>query len=175
MVLGQSDFVLFILLALFGTMEPNAPTPNPDPSGLRPPPRPPHGTAPGLGPEGGDSRKFTITKSAEGEGKFARQSGGLSHYGHVIVRVESNERGKGSTISSEVSDSAIPKQYLKIVTETVHMMLDYAYEERPVVDVIVRVVGGSWDEQSSSDLAFRMASIFAIKNAVKSAGPVPIE
>lgn len=113
--------------------------------------------------------------SAEAEGKFARRSGGLSHYGHVIVRVEPNERGKGSVIGSEVSDSAIPKQYLKIVNETVRMMLDYAYEERPVVDVIVRIVGGSWNAQSSSDLAFKMASIFAIKNAVRNAGPMPIE
>src|ERR1019366_1102677 len=107
-------------------MEPNAPTPNPEPSGLRPPPGPPHRTAVGLGPEGGGSRKFTITKSAEGEGKFARQSGGLSHYGHVIVRVDPNGRGKGPMISSEVSESAIPKQYLKAVTETVRMMLDHA-------------------------------------------------
>lgn len=156
-------------------MQPNAETPNPDPSGRRPPPRPPHRTVVGLRPEGGDSRKFTITKSAEGESKFDRESGGRSHYGHVVVRVEPNGRGKGPVISSEVSDSAIPKQYLKAVTETVRMMLDYAYGERPVVDIIVRIVGGSWDEKSSSDLAFRMASIFAIKNAVKSAGPIPIE
>ena len=128
----------------------------------------------GLGPEG-DSRKFTITKSAEGEGKLARQSGGLPHYGHVIVRVEPNGRGKGPIVSSEVSESAIPKQYLKAVTETVRMMLDYAYEEHPVVDIIVRIVGGSWDEHASNELAFRMASIFAIKNAVKSADPMPIE
>jgi len=78
-------------------------------------------------------------------------------------------------ITSEVSDTAIPNQYLKTVTETVRMILDYAYEERPVVDIIVRIIGGSWDEQSSTDLAFRMATIFAIKNAVKSAGPRPIE
>jgi elongation factor G len=156
-------------------MEPNAPTPNPDPSGLRPPPPPPHRTAVGLGPDGGDSRKFIVTKSAEGEGKFARESAGLFQYGHVIVRVEPNGRGKGPTISSEVSERAIPKQYLGSVTETLHMMLDHAYEERPVVDIIVRIVGGSWDEQSSTDLAFRMATIFAIKNAVKSAGPMPIE
>ncbi len=78
-------------------------------------------------------------------------------------------------ISSEVSESAIPKQYLKAVTETVRMMLDYAHEERPVVDIIVRIVGGSWDEHASNELAFRMASILAIKNAVKSAEPMPIE
>src|ERR1035441_2929630 len=114
-------------------MEPNTPTPNPEPSGLRPPPRPPHPTGVGLGPEGGDSRKFAITKSAAGEGKFARQSGGLPHYGHVIVQVEPNGRGKGPVVSNEVRDGAIPKQYLKVVTETLRMMLDYAYEERPVV------------------------------------------
>ena len=156
-------------------MEPNAPTPNPEPSGLRPPPRPPHRTTVGLVPEGGGSRKFTITKGAEGEGKFARQSGGVPNYGHVIVRVEPNRKGKGPIVSSEVSDGAIPKQYLTAVTETVRMMLDYAYEESPVVDIIVRIVGGSWDEHASNELAFRMASIFAIKDAVKKAEPKPIE
>lgn len=78
-------------------------------------------------------------------------------------------------ISSEVSESAIPKQYLETIIETLRMMLDYAYEEHPVIDIVVRIVGGSWDEHTSSDLAFRMASIFAIKNAVKSARPIPIE
>src|SRR5690242_1184300 len=112
-------------------MEPNTPTPIPEPSGLRPPPRPPHRTAVGLVPEGGDSRKFTITKDAEGEGKFARQSGGFPNYGHVIVRVEPNGKGRGLIVSCEVSDSVIPRQYLAAVTETVHMMLDYAYENRP--------------------------------------------
>ena len=78
-------------------------------------------------------------------------------------------------VSNEVGESAIPKHYLETITETLHMMLDHAYEERPVVDIIVRVVGGSWDERFSSEIAFRMASIFAIKNAVKSADPIPIE
>jgi elongation factor G len=159
-------------------MEKNDPKPDPKPSGIRPPPRPPQRTAVGLGPDDDDSdnkRRFTITKGADGEGKFIRQSGGIAHHGHVMVRVEPNGRGKGITISSEVSDAMIPQRYIKSVTDMIREALDYGYEDRPVVDIVVRIVGGSWDESASNDLAFKMAGIFAIKDAVKKAEPVSIE
>jgi elongation factor G len=92
-----------------------------------------------------------------------------------MVRVEPNGRGKGITISSEVSDAMIPQRYIKSVTDMIREALDYGYEDRPVVDIVVRIVGGSWDESASNDLAFKMAGIFAIKDAVKKAEPVSIE
>ena len=159
-------------------MKPDAPKPEPKPSGVKPPPRPPQNTTVGLGPEDDHPDKklpVTITKGAEGEGKFVRPSGGVSHHGHVIVRVEPNGRGEGVIISSEVSDSAIPRRYIKPVTETIREALGYGYDDRPVADVIVRVVGGSWDEHASSEVAYRMASIFAVKDAIKKAGPVTLK
>lgn len=159
-------------------MEKNDPNPDPKSSGIRPPPRPPRLTAVGLGPDDSDSdkkRRFTIRERADGEGTFIHHSGGVAHHGHVIVRVEPNGRGKGIRISSEVSDATIPQRYIKSVTEIIREALDYAYEDRPVVDIVVSIVGGSWDESASSELAFKMADIFAIKDAVKKAAPMPIE
>ncbi len=92
-----------------------------------------------------------------------------------MVRVEPNGRGQGITISSEVSDAMIPRRYIKPVTDMIREALDYGYEDRPVVDIIVRIVGGSWDESASNELAFKMAGIFAIKDAVKKAEPMTIE
>jgi elongation factor G len=167
-----------VLLALSSAMEKNDSKPEPKPSGSKPPPRPPKRTAVGLGPEDDDSdqkRRVTITKGAEGEGKFIHQSGVVAHHGHVILRVEPNCQGNGITISSEVSDSMIPERYIKLVIETIREALDYGYEDRPVVGITVRIVGGSWDESASDELGFKMAGIFAIKDAVKRAEPMVIE
>jgi elongation factor G len=157
-------------------MEKDNPKPDTKPAGSRPPPRPPHRTAVGLCPEDDFNKKrsFTVTKSADGEGKFIRQSGGVAHHGHVIVRVAPNVRGKGITINSEVSDRAIPERYIKPVTDMIREALEYGYENRPVIDIIVRIVGGSWDKDASDELAFRMAGIFAIKDAVRKAEPMAI-
>jgi elongation factor G len=157
--------------------------PKPQPSGNRPPPRPPSRTAVGLGPDGKDSDgdgsdkkgHSTITRVATGEGRFIRQSGGRGQYGHVIVKIEPNLRGKGIEIISDVSDSAIPAKYIKPVTDAVREALGAnGVLGNPVVDIIVRVVDGSFDETDSSDLAFKMAGIFAIKDAVKKADPIMI-
>jgi len=161
----------------FEHMEPNAPRPDPKTSGVPPPPRPPRGTTAGLSPEDDDSSKkrpVTITKGAEGEGKFIRPSGGVSRHGHVIVRVDPNSKGKGTIISSEVTDDMIPERYIKSATKGIREALDYGYEDRPVVDIVVRIVGGSWDRIASDELAFTMAGILAIKDAVKKAEPMTI-
>ena len=92
-------------------MEKDNTQPEPDPSGNRRPPRPPNRTAVGLGPEGDDSdkgRRFTITKVADGEGRFIRTAAGRDHYGHVIVRIEPNRRDKGIVISSNAPGDIIP-------------------------------------------------------------------
>jgi elongation factor G len=155
-------------------MDKNDPKPDPKPSGKRPPPRPPKRTVVGFeDDDSGRKGRVTITKSADGEGKFIRQSGGRGHHGHIIVRVEPNGRGKGSVISSEVSGGSIPEEYIKATTEGIRLLLED--EDRPVVDIIVRIVGGSLDERDSNELAFTMAGIFAIKDALKEAGTVAIE
>jgi elongation factor G len=158
-------------------MESDAPKPEPKASRVGPPTGPPSRTAIGLDPgnDGGKKYRFTIAGGAFGERKFIRESAGRRHYGHVIIRVEPNAKGGGVIINSEASDDTIPQQYVKPAIEGMRLALDEGCADGPVVDVIVRIVGGSWDKIASNDLAFKMAGIFAIKDAVKKAGPIPIE
>ncbi|MFO1514233.1 MAG: hypothetical protein U1F83_15190 [Verrucomicrobiota bacterium] len=160
-------------------MEENKPQPETNPTGDRPPPRPPNRTTVGLGPDGDDSdykRRVTITRSADGEGKFIRQSGGIAHHGHVIIKISPNGRGMGTVISCVAPVDAIPDEYIKPITDMIREALDEGvYDGRPVVDILVRIVGGSWDKSASNEMAFKMAGIFAIKDAIKKAVPIAIE
>jgi elongation factor G len=129
-------------------------------------------------------KKATITKHANGEGRFIRQSAGRGQHGHVIVKIEPNERGKGVEITSEVSSGTIPAKFIKPVTDGVREALDGGVaignptvdgNLHPIVDIVVRIVGGSFDETASSELAFRLAGIFAIKDAMKKADAIILE
>jgi elongation factor G len=144
--------------------------PNPIPSGSRPPPRPPKLTATGLD-DHNDKRRFTVTKAADGEGKFIRKA----HYGHVVVRLEPSSRGKGVTILNEMTEGAIPDRFVSSMTEGIRESLVFGIEGAPVVDVAVRILDGSWNSHDSGDLDFKMAGIFAIKDAIKHAEPVSID
>jgi hypothetical protein len=166
------------LLAPSSVMGKDNQQPKPKPAGNRAPPAPPRRGAVGLGPDGDDSdkKRVTITKAANGEGKFIRQSGGVASHGHVIIRIEPNGRGKGIAISSDVPDGVIPEKYIKPATEGIREALDCGVlDGRPMVDIIVRIVGGSSDEIASNDLAFKMAGIFSIKDAITKAESVEID
>jgi elongation factor G len=153
--------------------------PETKPAGNKPPPRPPRRTATGLISDGDDDNKrhVTITKAAEGEGKFIRKSDDfVRHYGHVMVKIEPNGRGKGIMISSDAPVGTVPEEYIKPVTDVIREALDEGvYDGRPVVDIIVRIVGGSSDIVASDELAFKMAGIFSIKDALAKAEPIAIE
>lgn len=151
-------------------------------AGDRPPPRPPILTAVGLVPDGDDSNKnfaITITRAAEGDGKFIRKTGGMGQYGHVKVKIEPNGRDSGAEIINEASRSAIPTEYVEAATAGTREALagyeDADVVQLPTVDIIVRIVDGSFDENDSSDLAFKMAGIFAVKEAIKKADPIMIK
>ena len=118
----------------------------------------------------------TILKSADGEGKFIRQSGGKGQYGHVCVKIEPNEKGKGVEVINEIVGGAIPKEFIKPATEGIlEGANNGAVAGYPVVDVIVRIVDGSFHEVDSSELAFKMAGIFGFKEAMKKATPILLE
>ncbi|MHC1769553.1 MAG: elongation factor G [Verrucomicrobiia bacterium] len=118
----------------------------------------------------------TLTKAAEGEGKFIRQSGGRGQYGHAILRVEPNAPGKGVEIESKVVGGNIPKEYIPAVIDGVEEALaGGVLAGYPMVDVKVFVMDGSFHEVDSSELAFKMAGIFAFKEAAKGAAPVLLE
>ena len=118
----------------------------------------------------------TVTKSAEGEGKFIRQSGGRGQYGHACVTLAPNERGKGVEIENKIVGGTIPKEYIPAVIDGVEEAIKGGVlAGYPMVDVKVEVVDGSFHEVDSSELAFKMAGIFALKDAVKKANPILLE
>jgi elongation factor G len=118
----------------------------------------------------------TVKGSAEGEGKFIRQSGGKGQYGHAIITLEPNQKGKGIEVLNETVGGSIPKEYIK---PTIDGILEGANNGtvagHPVVDVIVKIIDGSFHEVDSSELAFKMAGIFAFKDAMKKANPILLE
>ncbi len=118
----------------------------------------------------------TVTKSAEAEGKFIRQSGGKGQYGHVVVKLEPNVKGKGVEVVNEVVGGAIPKEFIKPATDGIYEGANNGVVAGyPVVDVIVRIIDGSFHEVDSSELAFKMAGIFGFKEAMKKANPILLE
>jgi elongation factor G len=118
----------------------------------------------------------TITKPAEGEGKFIRQSGGRGQYGHALVTVAPNERGKGIEIEDKIVGGVIPKEYIPAVIDGVQEALaGGVVAGYPMVDMKIQVVDGSFHEVDSSELAFKMAGIFALKDAAKKANTILLE
>jgi len=118
----------------------------------------------------------TIAKAADGEGKFIRQSGGKGQYGHVVIKLEPNVKGKGIEILNETVGGSIPKEFIKPATDGIREgTSNGTVAGYPVVDVIVRIIDGSFHEVDSSELAFKMAGIFAFKDAMKKANPILLE
>jgi elongation factor G len=118
----------------------------------------------------------TITKAAEGEGKFIRQSGGRGQYGHACIKVEPNEKGKGVEVINDIVGGTIPKEYVPAVINGIEEAIKGGvYAGFQVIDIKVSVVDGSFHEVDSNELAFKMAGIFALKDAFKKAGPILLE
>ena len=118
----------------------------------------------------------TIAKSADGEGKFIRQSGGKGQYGHVCIKLEPNVKGKGVEVINDIVGGAIPKEFIKPSIDGIMEGCNNGVVAGfPVVDVIVKIVDGSFHEVDSSELAFKMAGIFAFKDAMKQATPILLE
>jgi elongation factor G len=118
----------------------------------------------------------TCTKPADGEGKFIRQTGGKGQYGHVVIKLEPHEKGKGVEVVNAVVGGVIPREFIKPSTEGI---LEGANNGTvagfPVVDVKISIVDGSFHPVDSSEIAFKMAGIFAFKDAMKQAGPILLE
>ena len=116
------------------------------------------------------SYREAITASAEGEGKFVRQSGGRGQYGHAIINIEPNERGKGIEIENKIVGGVIPKEYHSAVNAGIREAIaGGVLAGYPMVDIKVQVIDGSYHEVDSNELAFKMAGIFALKEACKKA------
>jgi len=120
--------------------------------------------------------KETVLAPADGEGKLVKQSGGRGQYGHVVVKIQPNERGKGITIENKVVGGAIPKEFIPAVNKGLNeAVLNGVVGGYPVIDVNVDIVDGSFHDVDSNELAFKMAAIFALKDALKKAKPILLE
>jgi elongation factor G len=118
----------------------------------------------------------TVLGHAEGEGKFIRQSGGKGQYGHVIIKLEPNKKGKGIEVLNETVGGSIPKEFIKpSIDGIMEGTNNGVVAGHPVVDVIVKIVDGTFHDVDSSELAFKMAGIFAFKDAMKKANPILLE
>ena len=120
--------------------------------------------------------KETITSATEVDTKYARQSGGKGQYGHVKLKVEPNESGKGYEFINAVVGGAIPKEYIPAVDAGIQgAMQAGVMAGYPVVDLKVTLYDGSYHEVDSSEMAFKIAGSMAIKEACKKANPVILE
>ena len=113
--------------------------------------------------------KETIKKQVEQDTKYARQSGGKGQYGHVKIRVEPNESGKGYEFVNAIVGGAIPKEYIPAVDAGIQgAMQAGVLAGYPVVDVKVTLYDGSFHEVDSSEMAFKIAGSMAFKEACPS-------
>lgn len=118
----------------------------------------------------------TIAKASSGEGKFVRQSGGRGQYGHVVIEMEPNEKGLGHEIVNKIVGGVVPKEYIKPIEEgLLEASRNGVVAGYPVIDYKIRIIDGSFHEVDSSEMAFKMAGIFAFKEAMKKASPMLLE
>ena len=119
----------------------------------------------------------TIRKTVEdAEGKFVRQSGGKGQYGHVILKLEPQEMGKGFEFVDAIKGGVVPREYIPAVEKGVIEALGQGVlAGYPVVDVKVTLHFGSYHDVDSNEMAFKMAAIFGFKEGCRKASPVILE
>ncbi len=120
--------------------------------------------------------KETIKKSIESEGKYIRQSGGRGQYGHVWLRLEPLERGKGFEFVDMIKGGVIPKEFIPAVEKGVKEASEKGVlAGYPITDIRVTLYDGSFHEVDSSDFAFKIAGSMAFQEGAKKANPVLLE
>ncbi|GEO66078.1 elongation factor G [Levilactobacillus spicheri] len=117
-----------------------------------------------------------FTKSTKVQGKFVRQSGGKGQYGDVWIEFTPNERGKGYEFEDAIVGGVVPREFIPSVDQGLQeAMANGVLAGYPLVDVKAKLYDGSYHEVDSSEAAFKVAASLALRNAVKSAGPVILE
>jgi len=120
--------------------------------------------------------KESITKKVTSEGKFVRQSGGRGQYGHVVIEIEPNEKGKGFEFENAIVGGVVPREYIKPTEEGImEAMRNGVLAGYPVEDVKVKLFDGSFHAVDSSEIAFKIAGSMAFKEGAHRAGPVLLE
>ncbi|MDO8463725.1 MAG: elongation factor G [Gallionella sp.] len=117
-----------------------------------------------------------IRKPAEVEGKFVKQSGGRGQYGHVWIKMEPNEAGKGFEFVDAIKGGTVPREYIPAVEKGLRETLpNGVLAGFPVVDVKVTLFDGSYHDVDSNENAFKMAASMAFKDGMRKASPVLLE
>ena len=119
----------------------------------------------------------TIRKTVEdAEGKFVRQSGGKGQYGHVVLKIEPQEPGKGFLFVDAIKGGTVPREYIPAVEKgVIEALTQGVLAGYPVVDVKVTLHFGSYHDVDSNEMAFKMAAIFGFKEGARKASPVILE
>jgi elongation factor G len=121
-------------------------------------------------------RETLRATAKEVEGKFVRQSGGKGQYGHVVLTLEPQEAGKGFAFEDATKGGVVPREYIPSVEKGVREAMNNGIlAGYPLVDIKATLTFGSYHEVDSSEMAFRMAAIFAFKAAARQAKPVILE
>jgi elongation factor G len=118
----------------------------------------------------------TIRKHSEAEGKYIRQTGGSGHYGHVKLRIDPNEMGKGFEFINEIKSGSVPREFFKPIEQGIKQAMEggvlAGYE---MVDIKVALYDGSYHEVDSDEMAFKIAASMGFKEAARKASPVLLE
>jgi elongation factor G len=118
----------------------------------------------------------TIRKTTTAEGKFVRQSGGHGQYGHVIIEMEPLERGEGVQFENRIRGGSIPTEFISSVEDGVRGALKNGPKSGfPVIDLLVRLIDGTYHDVDSSKVSFEIAGSMATRTAIDRCGPVVLE
>jgi elongation factor G len=118
----------------------------------------------------------TIRKTVEHETKFIRQTGGRGQYGHVVLRLDPVEPGRGFTFKDETKGGVIPREYMPAIEKGIREAMESGVlAGYPVVDFTAAVTYGSYHEVDSSEMAFKIAGSMAFKEAMSKASPTILE
>jgi elongation factor G len=122
------------------------------------------------------SYRETIRRVSEGNYRHVKQTGGKGQYGHVVIKIEPNEPGKGYEFVDKIVGGTIPREYIRPIDMGIREALETGpYAGYPMVDVKVTLFDGSFHEVDSSEMAFRIAASMALKEAAHKASPVILE
>jgi elongation factor G len=118
----------------------------------------------------------TIRRHAEAEGKYIRQTGGSGHYGHVKLRIDPNDTGKGFEFINEIKSGSVPREFFKPIEQGIKQAMEggvlAGYE---MVDIKATLYDGSYHEVDSDEMAFKIAASMGFKEAARKASPVLLE
>jgi elongation factor G len=120
--------------------------------------------------------KESIQKPADAEGKYVKQSGGRGQYGHVKLKVEPQEPGKGYEFVNAIVGGAIPKEYINSINNGIQEALESGIlGGYPVLDIKVTLYDGSYHDVDSSEMAYKIAGSMGVREALRKAGPTLLE